>query len=57
MLKIFTIYSMVLMILSMVISVYKVIKSNETEERIINFVSLILYCPMVYVLIEILKML
>lgn len=57
MLKIFTIYSMVLIIWSMLISVYKVIKSNVAEERIINFASLILYCPMVYVLIEMLKIL
>ena len=57
MLKIFTIYSMVLIIWSMLISVYKIIKSNETEERIIGFTSLILFCPMIYVLIEMLKML
>ena len=57
MLKIFTIYSMVLIIWGMIVSVCKIIKSNEVEERIINSVSIVLYCPMLYVLIEMLKML
>ena len=57
MLKIFTIYSMTLMVCSMIISVCKIIKSNEVEERIINSVSIVLYCPMLYVLVEMLKML
>ena len=57
MLKIFTIYSMTLMVCSMIVSVCKIIKSNEVEERIINSVSIVLYCPMLYVLVEMLKML
>lgn len=57
MLKIFTIYSMVLIIWAMIVSVCKIIKSNEVEERIINSVSIVLYCPMLYVLVEMLKML
>lgn len=57
MLKIFIIYSMVLIIWSMLISVCKIIKSNEKKERIINFTSLTLFFPMIYVWIEILKML
>ena len=57
MLKIFTIYSMTLMVCSMIVSVCKIIKSNEAEERIINSVSIVLYCPMLYVLVEMLKML
>lgn len=57
MLKIFTIYSMVLIIYSMIVCVCKIIKSNAVEERIINFLSVALYCPMLYVLIEMLKML
>ena len=57
MLKIFTIYSMVLIIWAMIVSVCKIIKSNEAEERIINSVSIVLYCPMLYVLVEMLKML
>ena len=57
MLKIFTIYSMTLIIWAMIVSVCKIIKSNEVEERIINSVSIVLYCPMLYVLVEMLKML
>ena len=57
MLKIFTIYSMVLIIWAMIVCVCKIIKSNEVEERIINSVSIVLYCPMLYVLVEMLKML
>ena len=57
MLKIFTIYSMVLIIWAMIVCVCKIIKSNEAEERIINSVSIVLYCPMLYVLVEMLKML
>lgn len=57
MLKIFTIYSMVLIIYSMILCICKIIKSDVAEERIINSVSIVLYCPMIYVLIEMLKML
>lgn len=57
MLKIFTIYSMVLIIYSMMICICKIIKSNAVEERIISFLSIALYCPMLYVLVEMLKML
>lgn len=57
MLKIFTIYSMVLIIYSMMICICKMIKSNKIEERIINSLSIVLYCPMLYVLVEMLKML
>ena len=57
MLKIFTIYSMVLIIYSMILCVCKIIKSNAVEERIISFLSIALYCPMLYVLVEMLKML
>lgn len=57
MLKIFTIYSMVLIIYSMILCICKIIKSDVVEERIINSVSIVLYCPMIYVLIEMLKML
>lgn len=57
MLKIFTIYSMVLIIYSMILCICKIIKSNKIEERIINSLSIVLYCPMLYVLIEMLKML
>lgn len=57
MLKIFTIYSMVLIIYSMILCVCKIIKSDVVEERIISSVSIVLYCPMLYVLIEMLKML
>lgn len=57
MLKVFTIYSIALLILNIVISVCRIIKSNKKEERIINFLSLVLYYPMIYVLIEMLKML
>ena len=57
MLKIFTIYSMVLIIWTMIVSVCRIIKSNKVEERIINSVSIVLYCPMLYVLVEMLKML
>lgn len=57
MLKIFTIYSMVLIIYSMILCICKIIKSNAVEERIISFLSVVLYCPMLYVLIEMLKML
>ena len=57
MLKIFTIYSMVLIIYSMILCICKIIKSNAVEERIISFLSIALYCPMLYVLVEILKML
>jgi multisubunit Na+/H+ antiporter MnhF subunit len=57
MLKIFTIYSMVILIWGMIACVCKMIKSNKAEERIISFVSLALNCPMLYVLVEILKML
>lgn len=57
MLKIFTIYSMVLIIYSMILCICKIIKSDVVEERIINSVSIVLYCPMLYVLVEMLKML
>ena len=57
MLKIFTIYSMVLIIWGMIVCVCKIIKSNKIEERIIDSLSLVLYCPMLYVLVEMLKML
>ena len=57
MLKIFTIYSMVLIIYSMILCICKIIKSNAEEERIINSLSIVLYCPMLYVLVEMLKML
>ena len=57
MLKIFTIYSMVLIIYSMILCICKIIKSNKIEERIINSLSIALYCPMLYVLVEMLKML
>lgn len=57
MLKIFTIYSMVLIIYSMILCICKIIKSDAIEERIINSLSVVLYCPMLYVLIEMLKML
>ena len=57
MLKIFTIYSMVLIIYSMILCICKIIKSDEVENRIISFLSIVLYCPMLYVLIEMLKML
>ncbi len=57
MLKIFTIYSMVLIIYSMILCICKIIKSNKIEERIINSLSIVLYCPMLYVLVEMLKML
>ena len=57
MLKIFTIYSMVLIIWAMIVCVCRIIKSNKVEERIINSVSIVLYCPMLYVLVEMLKML
>ena len=57
MLKIFTIYSMVLIIYSMILCICKIIKSDALEERIISSLSVVLYCPMIYVLIEMLKML
>ena len=57
MLKIFTIYSMVLIIYSMILCICKIIKSDAVENRIISFLSIVLYCPMLYVLIEMLKML
>ena len=57
MLKIFTIYSMVLIIYSMILCICKIIKSDEVENRIISFLSIVLYCPMLYVLVEMLKML
>lgn len=57
MLKIFTIYSMVLIIWAMIVCVCKIIKSNKAEERIGKSISLVLYCPMLYVLVEMLKML
>lgn len=57
MLKIFTIYSMVLIIYSMILCICKIIKSNAVEERIISSLSVVLYCPMLYVLVEMLKML
>lgn len=57
MLKIFTIYSMVLIIYSMILCICKIIKSDAVENRIISFLSVVLYCPMLYVLIEMLKML
>ena len=57
MLKIFTIYSMVLIIYSMILCICKIIKSNKIEERIISSLSVVLYCPMLYVLVEMLKML
>ena len=57
MLKIFTIYSMVLIIYLMILCICKIIKSDAVEERIISFVSIVLYCPMLYVLVEMLKML
>ena len=55
MLKIFTIYSMVLIIYSMILCICKIIKSDEVENRIISFLSIALYCPMLYVLVEMLK--
>ena len=57
MLKIFTIYSMVLIIWSMIVCIYRIIKSNKIEERIISSLSVVLYGPMLYVLVEMLKML
>ena len=57
MLKIFTIYSMVLIIWAMIVCICKIIKSNKIEEKIINSLSIVLYCPMLYVLVEMLKML
>ena len=57
MLKIFTIYSMVLIIWAMIVCVCKIIKSDAVENRIISFLSIALYCPMLYVLVEMLKML
>ena len=57
MLKIFTIYSMVLIIYSMILCICKIIKSDAVEERIISSLSVVLYCPMIYVLVEMLKML
>lgn len=57
MLKIFTIYSMVLIIYSMILCICKIIKSDVVENRIISFLSMVLYCPMLYVLVEMLKML
>lgn len=57
MLKIFTIYSMVLIIYSMILCICKIIKSDVVENRIISFLSIVLYCPMLYVLVEMLKML
>ena len=57
MLKIFTIYSMVLIIYSMILCICKIIKSDEVENRIISFLSIALYCTMLYVLVEMLKML
>ena len=57
MLKIFAIYSIVLMIYCMIFCVCKIIKSNKVEERIGKSISLVLYFPMLYVLIEMLKML
>ena len=57
MLKIFTMYSMVLIIYSMILCICKIIKSDAVENRIISFLSIVLYCPMLYVLVEMLKML
>lgn len=57
MLKIFTIYSMILIIWAFIVCIYKIIKSDVVENRIISFLSIVLYCPMLYVLIEMLKML
>ena len=57
MLKIFTIYSMVLIIWAMIVCVCKIIKSNKAEKRIISSLSIVLYCPILYVLVEMLKML
>ena len=57
MLKIFTIYSMVLIIWGMILCICKIIKSDAVEERIISSLSVALYCPMLYVLVEMLKML
>lgn len=57
MLKIFTIYSMVIVIWGMIVCIRNIIKSNKVEERIISFLSIALYCPMLYVLVEMLKML
>lgn len=57
MLKIFTIYSMILIIWAMILCICKIIKSDEVENRIISFLSIALYCPMLYVLVEMLKML
>ena len=57
MLKIFTIYSMVLIIYSMILCICKIIKSDAVEERIISSLSVVLYCTLLYVLVEILKML
>ena len=57
MLKIFTIYSMVLIIYSMILCICKIIKSDAVEESIISSLLIVLYCPMIYVLVEMLKML
>ena len=57
MLKIFTIYSIILIIYSMVLCICKIIKSDALEGRIISSVSIVLYCPIIYVLVEMLKML
>ena len=57
MLKIFTIYSMVLIIWAFKVCICRIIKSNKIEEKIINSLSIVLYCPMLYVLVEMLKML
>ena len=57
MLKIFTIYLIAKIIWDMIGCVCNIIKSNKVKERIINSISIVLYCPMLYVLIEMLKML
>ena len=57
MLKIFTIYSMVLIIWAMIVCICKIIKSDAVEKRIISSLSIVLYCPILYVLVEMLKML
>lgn len=57
MLKIFTIYLIAKIIWDIIVCVCNIIESNKVKERIINSVSIALYCPMLYVLVEMLKML
>ena len=57
MLKIFTIYSIILIIWTFIACVCKIIKSNKIEKRISYFISIVLYFPILYVLVKMLKML